>query len=158
MYLRDLLRRVLGDLLNLHAARRGGDDDGRLGRAVHRHAQIEFLRDVDGLLYEHCVDGHTLRAGLRGDEVRPEQPRGEFRRLIRTRNDLDAARLAAPARMNLRLDDGPAAKLLRDGPRLIGARCDAAIGNGDAEGFQYLFGLVFVNLHPIWLLIPQVVV
>ena len=45
---------------------------GRLGRAVHRHAQIEFLRDVNGLLNEDRVDRHTLRACLRGDEVRPE--------------------------------------------------------------------------------------
>ena len=61
------------------------------------------------LLDENRANGDTLRAGLVRDEVRANQLTGGGAGLFRPRNELDATRLAASTRVNLRLDhNGPA--------------------------------------------------
>jgi hypothetical protein len=63
-------------------------------------------------------------------------------------DELDAAPLAAAARVNLRLDDAERRPELFVGlARRLSVGHDPALGHGDAKAPQHLFGLVFVDLH-----------
>ncbi len=81
------------------------------------------------------------------DELHAEDLLGELDRLVRALRELDAAALAAAAGVDLRLDDGAPAELLRDASRFLGRVRDAAAGRGDAEPAEDFLGLVFVYFH-----------
>ena len=61
--------------------------------------------------------------------------------------ELDAAPLAAAAGVDLRLDDGPAAELLRDLTRLLGRVGDLPARRRDTVAAEDLLRLVLVNFH-----------
>jgi hypothetical protein len=111
----DLLRRVVGDLLDFHAALGGGDDDGLRAGAVEEDGEVVFLFDVarDGE-----VDGLHLAArgaGLDGDEGVAEHLAGDLLGVGLGLAELDAAlvavgerALAAAAGVDLGLHHGGA--------------------------------------------------
>src|SRR4029079_12515329 len=83
-----------------------------------------------------------------GDEPLAEQCVGRFLDLMLGGAELDAARLAAPARMDLRLDDPfAAADVTRAIGRLLGTVSEAAGRHRDPETRQYFLRLIFVNIH-----------
>ena len=147
----DLLGRGLGHLLDLDAALGGGHDDVHAGRAVERHADVVLVRDVLGCRHEHLADELPLGAGLRRVELHAEDLLGRGPHVVDGGAELDAAAFAAPARVDLRLDDE-----LRDavgGHRLGGldglfdrVGDDAAL-DGDAVLVEDFFGLILVDLH-----------
>ena len=53
--LEDALGRLLGDLLDLHAAVRADHQHGPLGRAIEHDAEIELALDLQPLLDEHAL-------------------------------------------------------------------------------------------------------
>ena len=57
----DLLRRVVGDRLDIHAAFGRGDDGDAAGRAVDQQRQVEFLFDVDAVGDVEALDLLALR-------------------------------------------------------------------------------------------------
>ncbi len=120
---------------------------GSADRAVERDPEVELLGDVQGFLDEDLLDLLSVRARLVGDELHPEDLAGESLRLLGALRELDAAALAAASRVDLRLDDGAPAELLRDPPRLLGRVRHAAAGGGDAEPAENFFRLVFVDFH-----------
>ena len=68
--------------------------------------------------------------------------------LVCRARDLDPARLAAPAGVDLCLDrPGRAAELPRRLDRLRGGIGDPSRQDGDAEASQQLFRLIFVDVH-----------
>src|SRR6185436_13754017 len=117
----DLVRRVVRDLLDVHAAfGRNYDRDAR-GLAVDQHREIELLLDRRAVLDVEPVDLLALRAGLRRDESCAEDA-GRFLLDVLDRLDhLDAARLAAPAGMDLRLHHPHGAAKVRALPPPPGA-------------------------------------
>ena len=129
----DLLRRVVRDLLDVHAAL-GRDHEGDpAGVAVDQHRQVELLRDVGALLDIQPVHLLAGRAGLRRHQRAAEHLGGMRLDLLDRAGQPHAAlvaglrlpepALAAAARMDLRLDheDRPA-KLARRRRRLLGAK------------------------------------
>jgi hypothetical protein len=63
---------------------------------------------------------------------------------------LDAARLAASAGVNLRLDgDGVGFQRARNCFRFFGRGRDPAVGDGHAEAAKDFLGLVFVDIHEL---------
>lgn len=78
---RDLLRRVLGDFFDVHAALGARDDRVAARRAVLENGEVEFLRDVHGLADEDLADEFSLGAGLVRDERLPEHLACEITRL-----------------------------------------------------------------------------
>ena len=105
----DLLRRLLCHLLDVHATRLARHHDDPSGGPVDNHPDVQFALDLKRLLHEYRPDGHALRPGLVRDEVRADQRACGCSRLIGGRYELDAARLAASARVDLRLhNDAPA--------------------------------------------------
>ena len=136
----DLLRRLLGHLLDVHAARRADDGDGGLAGAVERDAEVVFLGDLDLGRDEDFLHRQPL-------DVHPQHLLRRFARQLRRVAELDAARLAASADVDLRLDDDGFAELARDGLGLLGGRGDLARLDGDAVAPQDVLGLILVNLH-----------
>ena len=154
-HLRDFFRRLFRDFLDVHAAFRRGDDDGLRARAVEQNRQIIFVLDRRSFVE---VDGaHDAARGtglLRHQRVPEHRLRGGERVFLRLRH-LDAALVAvrerafaAPARMNLRLDDVDAAGNLVDrrGEFFFFVTSNAG-GNGDAEFRKELLRLIFVDVH-----------
>ena len=103
--LENLVRHLSGDLLNLHATllRAPHDDTRRL--AVNDKREIVFLLDGRSSLNEQAVDALTGRARLMRDEDLAEELLRRSLDGFKRVDDLDASRLAAAARMDLRLDD-----------------------------------------------------
>jgi hypothetical protein len=150
--LEDLLGVLLGDLLDIHAAfgrRHHGD---AAGGAVEQHAEVVLVLDREALLDEQALDLLALGAGLRRDELHPEDLlHGLFGIRARLR-DLHAAALAATTCVNLRLDDddlGAALLLhLRDRrERFFNAQRRDADRHRHAVLLEQLLSLVLVDLH-----------
>ncbi len=154
----DLVRRVVRDLLDVHAAFGRGDDRDARDFAVDQHREIELLLDRGALLDVDAVDLLALRAGLQRDESRTEHLPGELLYFVDRLGDAHAAlvaglrflefALAAAAGVDLRLD-GPhrAAELLC---RLHGLRHREgrkALRNRHAEFRENRFALVLVDVH-----------
>ena len=111
----DLLRRVVRDRLDVHAAL-GRDDDGdAAGAAVDQQSEVEFLVDVDAVGDVEPIDLLAGRAGLDGDQRLAEHLGGVLADLVDRMGEADAAlgvgaeflelALAAAAGVDLRLDD-----------------------------------------------------
>ncbi|MDF2493661.1 MAG: hypothetical protein K0S66_595 [Sphingomonas sp.] len=111
----DLLRRVMGDGFDVHAAFGGDDHRDAAGRAVDEQREVEFLRDVDAVGHVQAV--HLL-AGLtrldRHQRVAEHLGRG-MANLVLGLGEADAAlclgrqflelALAAATSVDLRLHD-----------------------------------------------------
>ena len=73
--------------------------------AVDQRREIELAVDRGAFLDIEAVDLLAVRAGLMGDQHRAEQALGLLAHVLDRLHHLDAAGLAAPAGMDLRLDD-----------------------------------------------------
>src|SRR5207244_3760323 len=101
--------------------------------AVEHDAEVELLVDGEALFDEERAHLAPLGAGLVRDKVHPEYLRGQLLRLVGALRDLDAAALAAPAGMDLRLDDNYVrAQLLRRVIGLLGRARDDPARHRDA--------------------------
>ncbi len=154
----DLLRRLRGHLLDVHAAFGRADEGDTGSAAVDEKREVKLARDVGAVLDVDAVDLLARRPGLVGDERAAEHLLGHRRSLLDRFREADTAlfprfgflelALAAAARVDLRLDDpeGPV-KLARRGLGLFGPEHDAAVGDRRAVGAQESLGLVFVDVH-----------
>src|ERR1043165_9596567 len=136
----NLFRSPRGDLFDVDAA--GGTDhqDRPLRRAIDDDADVALGCDlrrrrdqdfVDGQAFDrHAEDGLGVRFGLR-----------------RGLRELDAARLAAPAGMHLRLHDDLASEAFGDCPGLGRRGRDFAGRHGDAVPSQNVPRLILVQIH-----------
>ena len=78
----DFLRRVLGDVLDVHAAFGAGDDDRRAAGAIEEDGEVEFLARCRGLGDEDLADELAFRPGLVRDERLAEHLAGDVARLL----------------------------------------------------------------------------
>ncbi len=143
----DRLRVLGGDLLDVHAALAGGHDDRLALGAIEGDRDVQLLGDVGGLLDEHLAHELPFGAGLMGDELHAEDLAGQLASFLGRLGELDAAPLAAPAGVDLGLDDAPAAHLLADPGRLVGVVRHLAPGCRHPIPAQDLLGLIFMNLQ-----------
>ena len=147
----DQVRRLLGDLLDLHAALGAGHHDGAAGRPVDDDAEVELLGHLEAFLDEHARDDAAFGAGLVRDQRHADDGLGELLGLVGRLGELDAAALAAAAGVDLRLDDdGAAAEALGDLRGLGGVERDLAARHGDAVPREDLLGLILVDFHGGW--------
>ncbi len=99
----DLLRRVVRDFLDVHAAF-GRDHERHLrGFAVDQHREIELLVDVGAFLDVEAVDLLAGGAGLDRDQRRAQHLLGEFVDLGDRLGDADAALVAGGGFLELAL-------------------------------------------------------
>src|SRR6185503_10994920 len=101
----NLIRRVGGDCLDVHAAFGARHQHDALRRAIDDHADVEFLLDVGAFLDQQASDILSARPGLVCDQLHAEDLPGQFAHGVDRLAELDAAALAPAAGMDLRLDD-----------------------------------------------------
>ncbi len=144
----DLLRVLGSDLLDLHAAL-GGDHHHRpLLLAVDGDADVVLLRDRGALLDPQAAHDLSVRAGLVGHQRLPQERRRGRLGLLERLAQLHAARLAAPAGVDLCLDHDERRLELAPGLLDVGdALALAPLGHAHAELLEQLLGLELVDLH-----------
>src|SRR6266481_204078 len=147
-YLKNFLRRLGRDLLDIHATFGGGDAGGAAAAPIDEHSQINLAGDFRALLDIDALYILALRPGLMGHQFHAEHGIGFGHHVLDRAADLDAARLAAPAGMDLRLyyPDG-AVEFLGDGFGLLGRMGDVASRDRHAIAAQQLLCLIFVDIH-----------
>src|SRR5690606_23248620 len=154
----DLLRRVVGDLLDVHAASLRGDEGDAAGAAVDESRKIELALDLRAILDVKPLDDAASRTGLDGDERVAQHLLSEGAHLVDRLGEANTAlvtcgrllelALAAPAGMALCLDYPHRAR------ELLGRRDGFIYREGRVSGRcrdpilpEQLFGLVFVDVH-----------
>src|SRR6478609_9268832 len=133
-----------GELLDLHAALLRAHREVGAVRAVEEDREVVLLVDLGALGDHHLVHGVAL-------DVHAQDGAGVLLRLVRRLRHLDAAGLAAPAGLHLRLDDGDPAARGTDpvGGRtgLLGRRRDSPCEHGDTVLLEHVTGLVLEEIH-----------
>ena len=129
-----------GDLLDVDPALGREHEERLLHASIERQRQVVLALDVRGLLDPEPADDVAA-------DVHAEDRLRVALGLLRSRGELDAAGLAAPAGQHLRLDDDLAAELLGRLPRLGRRLGDAPLRDGDAEAAEELLALVLVEVH-----------
>ena len=145
----DQLRRLGGDLFDIHAALGRGHQNGPFALAVEDDTEVEFAVDRQRFLDENALDEPSFGAGLVGDEGHPDDLIGELGGLVGVVGQLDAAAFAAPARVDLRFDNDAATELLSSLAGFVGSEGDFASGNGDVVLAQNALCLILVNFHAV---------
>src|SRR5690606_16501078 len=144
----DLLGRLGGHLLDVHAALAGGDEGDRLRAAVDQHRQVQLLVDVRAFGDQHRVDRQRNAGRLVGLHLRAEHALGVLAHLVEAAGELDAAGLAAATGVDLGLDHPEVAGNGLGGvDRLFGRARNAPRRHRDAVVGEQLLGLVFVEVH-----------
>ena len=67
-FLQDQLRRLGGDLFDVHAAGRGRHEDGLALHAVEHDAEVEFALDGQGFFDQQALHDAAFGTGLVGDQ------------------------------------------------------------------------------------------
>jgi hypothetical protein len=111
-----------------------------LAAAVEDDADVGLGFDVLGRGDEHLLDGEVV-------DLHPEDVGGVLRASCGGLGQLHAARLAAAAGVDLRLDDDHAAVLRGDPLRLLRRGRDLARRDRDSVGAEDLLRLVLVDVH-----------
>ena len=135
------------DFLDVHAARGGCDDDDALGSTIHHEAEIDFAVDVRRFLDVEARNELAGRTRLMRHELAAEHELGRILDFLFVLADLDAAGLAAGARVDLRFHDDGAAEFAGAIGRLLRAVGEAAARDRHAELREKLLGLVLMNVH-----------
>ena len=150
--------RVVGDLLDVHAALGRGDEGDPPALPVDQQREVEFLGDVDAVGDVEPVDLLAVRPGLDGDQRVAEHLGGGRADLVERPREPHAAlgvraqllelALAAPAGVDLRLHhvERPG-KLRGRRDRLVDAHRRMAGRHRHAELREQLLGLIFVDVH-----------
>ena len=101
----DLLGALGRHFLDFHAAGLAADYGNRCGGAVGDDGEIQLLLDVEAFLNQHLAHQFAFRACLFGDELHADNGIGNRFDIGPGLGQLDAAALAAAARMHLGFDD-----------------------------------------------------
>ena len=101
------------DLLDVHAALGRAEDRDVLRGAVDEEREVELAVDLRARLDVEPLHDLALGAGLLGDEPHADHVGRGLLRLLGRLHDLDAAGLAAAARVHLRLHHDGAADVAR---------------------------------------------
>jgi len=135
----DLIRRLVGHFLDVHAARGRGHDHRPPPAAVNERRQVKLLSDATGghLVDQHLVDRQPL-------DLHPQDVGGALLGLVGRGRQLDATRLAPAAGQHLGLDDHLAAQVLGNSARLFRCVGHFAARDGDAVFREQPLGLILV--------------
>ncbi len=141
---------LVGDFLDIHAAL-GARDHGNGPRlSIDEHPEIKLASDVARLLYIYAAHDAAFGPRLMRHQRLAEQLGREIAHVGRDSVQLDAARFAATARMDLRLDDSLRLAERRErSRRFVGRGRELPLGNGNAEAPENLLGLIFVDVHSV---------
>ncbi len=146
--LQHFFRRLPGDLFDIHAALCRGDHRDRVAAAIDGDSQVIFPGDVDAGRDDQHRYGHALRPGLIAGHAIVQHELRRRPRLFSGFDQLDEARLSAPACVHLRLHNAHwHVELLERRRCLIDRANDLGGRNGNACIGENLTRLIFVNFH-----------
>ncbi len=146
----DLLRGLVGDFLDVHAAFGRGHHRHRLRGAIGQRGTVIFVADVGAFLDQQVTDLLAGRAGLVRDQLHAENLVRVLAHLLERFRYLDTTALATAAGVNLGLDHpDTAAQGFRCLDRVIDGRAVDPARNRNAEFLQDLLTLIFVNFHAL---------
>ena len=144
----DALRVLFRDFLDVHAAGRGGNECVLARFAVEQQAEVQLALDRAARFDVHDVDRQPCGVRLRRHEPRAQHGLRRLADFAGRTAELDAAPLAAAARMDLRLDDPDRARqFARRGDGLRLGRGDPAARHRHAVFGEDALRLVFVKIH-----------
>ena len=150
----DTLRRLLRHRLDINSPLCRSDNAVAGAFAVESDGEVELFGDLDRFFDKDAADAQPLGAGLIRYQLAAKEFFSEVLRLLGVMHQLDAAGLAAPAGIDLRLDDTAPPHHLRRPLDLIGSETDPTARHRDLVTAEELLGLVFVNIHPLPPLLP----
>ena len=130
----------LSDLLDVDTALRREHQQRLLLAAVEGDREVVLARDVGRALDPELADDMAV-------DVEAEDVAGARFRFGRALGELDPAGLPAASRQHLGLDDDGLAELRGRGTRLLRARREPSLGDGDAVAAEELLALVLVQVH-----------
>jgi hypothetical protein len=137
---RQLLGRLLGDLLDLDSALGGEHEERLLLAPVERDREVVLPGDLRRRLDPELA--HDVAV-----DVESEDLRGFLLGVVGPVRELDATRFPTPAGQHLRLDDDLAAELLGSGAGLGRRQGELPFRRWDAEPPEELLALEFVEIH-----------
>ena len=136
------------NLFNVHSTVWTDQNDRTTRSSVQRYCDIILVFDVLSLFDEHGTDNSSLRSCLTGNQNIAKQPFRVSPRRFRPVGGQDAARFAAPTRMDLSLDhQGTSTQLRRLLDDLFRCPRHSSDRNRNTEGAEQLFCLIFMNIH-----------
>jgi len=136
----ELLRTLLGDLLDVHAAFDAEHHERSRGSAIEEHRRVVLARDVRRVLDPERA--HDVAANVHAEDVaRVLANRG----LVR--GELDAAGLAAAADQDLRLDDDRVADIGRRSDGLLDGVSHLSRRHAQSVAGEQLLALVLQQVH-----------
>src|SRR5574343_708696 len=146
----DLFRGLVGNFLDVHPAFvRSHHGDG-LGGTVGQRGNVVFVLDVGAFFDQQVTDLLAFRTGLVRDQLHAEDRAGVIAHFFERRCDLDATTLATATCVDLGLDDpNLAAQGFSCLDCVVDGRAVNPARNRNAEFFQELFALIFVNFHAL---------
>ena len=154
----DQLRRVVRDLLDIHAAGGAGNEHRRADAAVDEHRTVELAVDRAPALHKHLPHDLPLGPGLNRDKRVTEQALGDPGRIVGGLGEFHAALggtndlpLAATAGMDLGLHGTHrSAERGERGGGLFGRAGDTAGQHRYSGRSQQILGLIFVDFHGVF--------
>ena len=144
----DPLRRLCGDLLDVHSACSRGDKRDAAPLAIEQQAEVQLTLDRAAGFDVDEIDRQSRSASLRSYETLSEHRSGRLADFRCRAAELDASRLSATAGMHLRFHDPDRSRKLagrRHG--LLLGRGDLAARNRHAVVGEDALRLVFVKIH-----------
>ena len=158
LHAEDFLRRVVGDLLDVHPAGGGGHEDRQARGAVEHHAHVEFFVRLRVRLHNQRADLLAFGSRLQRHERVLQHRFGDRLGLVAVADELHAAeffgvafQLSGPATagVNLGFHHRPAtvAELVERGRNFVRRFANDVFGNRGAVGRQQFLGLIFVDFH-----------
>ncbi len=144
----NLLGRVRGDFLDVHAARRRRDERDASALAVERERKIDFALDFGARFHIDLFDRQALLTRLLRDEARAQHAFGGSADRPGVPSELHASGLAAATRVHLCLDHpNRTADRLRRSSRFIGACGYASRRNSDPVASEEILSLILMQIH-----------
>ena len=154
----DLLRRIVRNRLDVHAAFGRNDESHLAGFAINQDGEIEFAVNVGAVFDIEAVDLLAGGAGLRGHKMVTQHLLGVGEHVVLGEGEADTAlfarfglselAFAAPTGVNLAFHDPKRSWQRVDRLLDVGEGENRyAFSDGGAKGFEHRFCLVFVNVH-----------
>ena len=147
----DRLRLAGRQILDVHAAARGGHQDGASQRSIDRHGHVHLATALEIKPFFDQQTPHHSAFGpcLLRNETRPQQVARVGLDLGERAREPHASAFAAAPGVDLRLDDDRETDLIRDLAGLFYGPDSASARHGHAVARQQALGLMLMQLHAL---------
>ena len=144
----NLLRSVLGNFFDIHAAFTRGHHHGSLATPINHQADVILVANIGAFFDQETTNLLALRSGLMRHQLHPQDFARAGANVFHRFGHFDPAALAAPASVNLSFNDpNRASKGFCGTNRFIDGMASDASRHLYAIALENFFALVFVDFH-----------